>query len=423
MTPVPGPPAHREHVTPSTAFGRVAEDGTVFVRVGEVERPVGSYPGATPAEALAYFARKYDALVAEVALLEQRISKAEVAAKDVAGSVERLRIAVATANAVGDLDTLNVRLDSLAAAAEEKRLEADAARAQVREQARAHKEQIVAESETLSTSTAWKVTGERYRELLDEWKKAPRLDRRTDDELWKRFSAARSAFDKVRRQHFAGLDAERAEARARKERLAAQAEALTTSTEWGPTAGAYRDLMTEWKSAGRAGRDDEEALWQRFRAAQDAFFAARNAVFDERDGDQRVNLTQKQELAAEAEALLPITDHRTARRALRSIGERWEAVGHVPRGDRDAVEGRLRRVEDAVRDAEQNEWRRTNPEGRARAESAVTMLQQALAQLETKAEKARAAGRAKDVTDAEEAIAARRLWLAEAERALAEFTR
>lgn len=407
----------------TTDFGRVAEDGTVYVRVGEIERPVGSYPGATPEEALAYFARKYDAIAAEVTLLEQRLKKAEVPAKDVATSVDRLRIAVATANAVGDLDGLNTRLDALASVVEEKRVEADAVKAAAREQARVDKEAIVAESETLATSTAWKATGDRFRTLLEDWKKAPRLDRKTDDELWKRFSAARSAFDKVRRQHFATLDAERAEAKARKEALVAQAESLTGSTEWGPTAGAYRDLMSSWKTAGRAGRDDEDALWNRFRAAQDAFFAARNAVFDERDAGQVVNLSQKEELAAEAEALLPITDHKAARRALRAIGERWEAIGHVPRGDRDKVEGRLRKVEDAVRDAEQDEWRRTNPEGRARAEAAVSMLQQALAQLETKAEKARAAGKAKDLADAEAAIEARRSWLTEAEKALAEFTR
>lgn len=425
--PVPAPaevaaPPVDQSVT-SNEFGYVAEDGTVFVRVEDVERPVGSYPGATPAEALAYFARKFDALAAEIALLEQRVSGAEVPVKDLTSSVDRLRVAVGTANAVGDLASLNSRLDVLAAHAEEKRAEADAARTKAREAARADKERVVTESEALATSTAWKATGDRFRELLEEWKRAPRLDRKTDDELWKRFSAARSAFDKVRRQHFASLDAERAEAKARKEALVKEAESLQASTEWGPTAGAYRDLMTQWKAAGRAGRDDEDALWARFRAAQDAFFGARNAVFDERDSDQKVNLEQKEALVVEAEALMPITDHRAARRALRSIGERWEGIGHVPRGDRDRIEGRLRRVEDAVRDAEQDEWRRTNPEARARAEGAVSMLQQAISQLEAKAEKARAAGKAKDLANAEEALEARRSWLAEAEKALQEFTR
>jgi hypothetical protein len=132
--------------------------------------------------------------------------------------------------------------------------------------------------------------------------------------------------------------------------------------------------MTQWKAAGRAGRDDEEALWTRFRAAQDTFFAARSGTFAERDAGQRENLERKEALVAEAEALLPVSDLTSARRALRSISERWEAIGHVPRGDRDRIESRLRRVEEAVRSAEDSEWRRTNPEARARAEATVAQL-------------------------------------------------
>ena len=217
-------------------FGRVAEDGTVYVRVGEGERPVGSYPGATPEEALAYFARKYDALAAEIALLEQRVRKAELAPKDAGSSIERLRIAIATAKAVGDLDALSARLDTLGTLAEQRRVESDAAKAKAREEARTTKERIVSEAESLAEATAWKATGERFRTLLEEWKAAPRLDRKTDDELWKRFSGARSTFDRNRRQHFAALDSERAEAKTRKEELVKQAEQLSSSTESGLTA-------------------------------------------------------------------------------------------------------------------------------------------------------------------------------------------
>ena len=57
----------------SNEWGRVAEDGTVFVRVGEQEHAVGQYPEGTPEEALAFFTKRYDALAFEVHLLEQRI--------------------------------------------------------------------------------------------------------------------------------------------------------------------------------------------------------------------------------------------------------------------------------------------------------------------------------------------------------------
>lgn len=406
----------------SEEWGRVDEDGTVYVRTGEGERAVGSYPGATPEEALAYFRRKYDELAGQVSLLEQRLNAAGLAPKDAEVSIEHLRSAVAEAHAVGDLAALDRRLDALAASAAERKKEADEARVKAREEARATKERIVAEAESLAGSTDWKRTGDRLRGLLDEWKAAPRLDRKTDDALWKRFSHARTAFDKGRRAHFAEMDAQRGEAAERKEKLVAEAESLSDSREWGPTAARYRELMAQWKAAGRARRDVEDALWARFRAAQDAFFSARNEVFAARDADLAVNLEKKEALLVEAEALLPVTDPRAARASMRSLHERWETVGHVPRNARDQVEGRLRRVDDAVRAAEDAEWRRSNPEARARAEATVAQLRHSIEALDSEAASARAAGQSGKAEKAEAAAAARRTWLTEAEKTLAELS-
>lgn len=406
----------------SEEWGRVDEDGTVYVRTGDGERAVGSYPGATPEEALAYFTRKYDELAGQVALLEQRLNAAGLAPKDAETSIEHLRSAVAEAHAVGDLAALDRRLDALGEAAAERRKEADKARAKAREEARATKERIVAEAESLAGSTDWKRTGDRLRALLDEWKAAPRLDRKTDDALWKRFSHARTAFDKSRRAHFAELDSQRGEAAERKEKLVAEAESLADSREWGPTAARYRELMAQWKAAGRARRDVEDVLWARFRAAQDAFFSARNEVFAARDADLADNLEKKQALLAEAEALVPVTDARAARTAMRSLHERWEAIGHVPRSSRDQVEGRLRRVDDAIRAAEDAEWRRSNPEARARAEATVAQLRHSIEALDSEAASARAAGQSGKAEKAEAAAAARRTWLTEAEKTLAELS-
>ena len=222
--------------------------------------------------------------------------------------------------------------------------------------------------------------------------------------------------------HFAELDEQRGEAAARKEKLIKKAEELSTSKEWADTAKAYRDLMTEWKAAGRARRDVEDALWARFRAAQDVFFTARSEVFAARDAGLSENLEKKRVLVTEAEALLPVTDQKSARAALRSIHERWEAIGHVPRADRDAIEGRLKKVDDAVRGAEEAEWARSNPEARARAEATVAQLRTSIANLEAEATKARAAGQDKKAADAESAIEARRGWLVEAEKTLTEFS-
>jgi Domain of Unknown Function (DUF349) len=421
--PVPTPPASgHPGGAPASTWGRVADDGTVFVRTAEGERSVGSYPGAAHDEALAYFGRKYDELEGQVALLEQRLAAGGMAPKDAATSIGHLREAVTDAHAVGDLDGLLARLAKLDGMVAERRKEADAARQAARAQAQVLKEGIVAEAETLSTSTDWKRTGDRMRTLLDEWKAAARLDRKTDDALWKRFSHARTSFDKNRRAHFAELDSQRSEAAERKEKLIAEAVELSTSTDWGPTARRYRDLMTEWKAAGRARRDVEDELWNRFRAAQDTFFSARNEIFSTRDADLKANLEIKLALLAEAEALLPVTDARAARTTLRGLHERWEAAGHIPRGDKDAVEGRLRKVDDAVRAAEDSQWKRSNPEARARAEATVAQLRTSIESLDAEATKADAAGQPDKAANAREGAAARREWLAEAERTLAEFS-
>ncbi|MGI5414751.1 DUF349 domain-containing protein [Actinomadura luteofluorescens] len=404
-------------------WGRVDEDGTVYVRTADGERVVGSWQAGAPEEALSYFKRKYDALATEIGLLEQRVRTTDLQPAQAQQGIDRLREAVSEAHAVGDLDALLRRLEGLSQQVGRRREEVKAQREQHRHEAREVKERIVAEAERIAAEeTHWKNGGERLRLLVEEWKAADRIDRPTETALWKRLSAARNAFTKRRKAYFATLDDQREEARREKERLVAEAEAMSGSTDWGDTAAAYRDLMRRWKLAGRASRDAEEDLWARFKGAQDTFFQARGAAFAERDAEFRGNAEEKEKILAEAERLLPVRDVRQARQSLRAVQERWEAAGMVPRDQRDRLEGRLRKIEEAVRSAEENEWRRTNPEARARAEATVGQLRSSIEQLEKRLGKAREAGRQKDVKEAEEALSARRAWLEEAERTLAEFS-
>ncbi|WP_410539324.1 DUF349 domain-containing protein [Streptomyces sp. KL2] len=406
----------------SDPWGRVDETGTVYVRTADGEKVVGSWQAGAPEEALAYFERKYDGLVVEIDLLERRVKTTDLSAKDALAAVGHLRQQVEEAHAVGDLEALGRRLDQLTELIETRREERKATRARQAEEARKAKEALVAEAEELAASDQWRAAGERLRALVDTWKGLPRLDRKSDDELWHRFSHARSAFSKRRKAHFASLDAQREEARRRKEKLVAEAEALSGSTDWGPTAARYRELMQEWKAAGRAQREHEDALWQRFRGAQDVFFAARGEVFAERDAEQRENLARKEELAAEAEKLLPVTDLKAARAAFRAINERWDAVGHVPRDARAGIEGRMHAVERAIQEAEEAEWRRTNPEARARAEGLTGQLQDAVDKLRAQIEKARAAGNTAKAEKLERELAGRQALLDQALKGLREFS-
>ncbi|MFE6665639.1 DUF349 domain-containing protein [Streptomyces sp. NPDC057697] len=376
----------------SDPWGRVDETGTVYVRTADGEQVVGSWQAGSPEEALAYFERKYEGIVVEIGLLERRVKTTDLSAKDATTAIEHLRLQVDEHHAVGDLDALRKRLDALVATVDSRREERKAQKAKQTDEAKHAKEALVAEAEELAQSEQWRSAGERLRALVDTWKGLPRLDRKSDDELWHRFSHARSAFSKRRKAHFASLDAQREEARKAKEKLVVEAESLSGSTDWGATAARYRDLMTEWKAAGRAQREAEDDLWNRFRGAQDVFFAARSGVFAERDAEQGENLKLKEELAVEAEKLVPVRDLKAARAAFRAINERWEAIGHVPRDARPKVEGRMHAVERALQEAEESEWRRTNPEARARAAGLTGQLQAAVDKLRTQIDTARASG-------------------------------
>ncbi|MDS1271329.1 DUF349 domain-containing protein [Lipingzhangella sp. LS1_29] len=403
-------------------WGRVDDDGTVYVRTSSGERVVGSWQAGAPEEALAFFRRKYDALVTEVELLEQRLTNTDLSAAQAQSSIDRLRSSVQGANAVGDLEALERRLDALAETAEQRRAAQREAQEQARTEAREIKERIVAEAERVAEETThWKSGGERMRQLIDEWKAAPRTERSVEQALWKRMSAARNAFSKRRKAYFANLDQQRERIRVEKEKLVAEAEALQDSTDWGETASRYRELMQQWKAAGRADRSAEDELWARFKGAQDVFFQARSAAFAERDAELQDNARAKEQLLEEAKQLLPVQNPRRARSQLRDLKERWDAAGPVPRDSRDQLEGAFRKIEETVRKAEEQEWQRTNPEARARAQDTVDQLRQSIEQLEQQVEKARASGNERKLREASESLETRRAWLAEAEKTLQEM--
>jgi len=401
--------------------GYVDDGGTVWVRTAAGDRPVGSWQGDDPQEGLDHFALRFAGLETQVGLLEQRLRGGTLSPTDARRSARRLRDEVAQAHAVGDLDGLGRRLDGFEGAIDRRTQEVAAERALAKAEATAAKELIVAEAETVADSSSWKASGDRLQELVEEWKAAPRLDRQSDDALWKRLRTARAAFDRRRSAHFAAADRQRQEARERKEQLAVEAESLAGSTDWAPTAARFRQLMGEWKASGAAPRVVEETLWRRFRAAQDSFFGARSATFSARDAALRDNQGAKETLAAEAEALLPVSDVRAAQATLRRIQDRWATVGHVPRAAQPALDGRLRRVEQAVAAAGQAQWQRRNPAGVGRAEDTVAQLEDGVRRLTDQAHEARAAGQQERADRAEEALAARQALLDQARSTLADL--
>ena len=410
-------------------YGRVDDAGMVYVQTPDGERVVGSYPGKTPEEALAYFVRKFEVVAAEVALLAARIVSGAMVPDNALQAVNKLRNQVEHLNGVGNIAALKSSLEQIPSLIDEHRSAYEAkrqaemeAKAAKRAAALEGKEKIVIEAESLKDSEQWKVTGDRLKDLLEEWKKAPRLDKKSDTELWKRFSAARNHFDKKRRTHFASLSKKQSEVKSAKEKIVQEAEALANSTDWVATARRYKALMDQWKASGRGKKNEDAKLWERFKAAQDTFFAAKNSDLEKRSESFAENLVKKEALVSEIEALLPIANLDDAKRKFRDLKSKYAKAGMVDRNKKAQLDRKIENVELSLKEAEQEQWRRTDPGAKSRALEVVNQLIAAVADYEAKAARADAAGDSRKAAELREAASARSIWLAEAQRGLAEFS-
>ncbi|MGY2003964.1 DUF349 domain-containing protein [Blastococcus sp. SYSU DS1024] len=413
-TPAPAPaaPPVERVVSDPAQWGRVDEDGTVYVRTADGEREVGSWQAGDAEAGLAHYGRRFDDLATEVSLLEARLKAHTGNPGEIKAKAQALAESIPTAAAVGDLEGLAARARAIVTTAEAAAVEYRAEKAAARAAQVARKEALAAEAEQIAAeSTSWKAAGDRLKAIVEEWKTIRGIDRKTDDALWSRFAAARDAFGRRRGAHFAQLDAQRGEARAAKQELIAEARRLSTSTEWGPTSAAMRSLMDRWKAVPRTGRDGDDDLWKEFRAAQDVFFSARAEQDKVRDAEQVANQRAKEELLAEAEQLDPGKDLRGAQNALRKIQERYDAIGHVPRAAMRQLEDRMQAVEQKVRGAADAGRVRTAPEN-----PMVASMRAAVTKAEEQLAKAEAAGDQRRIAEAQANLTTRREWLAEAEK-------
>ena len=397
-----------------TSFGRIDADGTVYVKTASGERAVGSWQAGSTDEGLAHFARKYADLVVEVDLIAARLNSESADVEQAASQLRKLREGLDTAAVVGDVDGLANRLDGLSKHADEKLGEFKAAKDAERAEAVAAKEALVAEAEELAARDShWKASGQRFSEIIEEWKSIHGVDRKTDQKLWRRFSAARDTFTRRRGAYFSQLDTERKVIGQKKEDLIKQAEELSTSTDWGPTADRLKGLMAEWKDAGRLAPDAEQKAWKRFRAAQDVFFNARSEVFSARDAELDANQVAKEELLKQAEALDIEADPKAAQNAFRELQAGWHDIGAVPRKNQAKLQRRLRNVEDKLREALDTAWRKVPVE----KNPLLLQMRQQVAEAEEKLERAKADGNAGRIKKAEQDLASKKQFLQLAEGA------
>lgn len=402
--------------TTPNAFGRVDAENNVFVIEGGVERKVGQYPNVTPAEALAYFERKFGDLEAQVRILEQRVAN-KVDSHNLKKTASKLSSDLADAAVVGDLDDLRRRVAALTPKIEAVEADrAEASKEQVAE-ALAKREAIAAAAENLANQDSakinWKQSSAQFAELFAQWqqvqKDGPKVSKALADQVWKRFSTARTKFEAGKRQYFAGLDAANKAARGRKNGIVEAAEALAAAGN--ASVSDYRKLLDDWKAAGRTPGKSDDALWARFKAAGDKIYAAKGEQIAAENVEFSANLAAKLELLKEAAKIDPAKDLAGAKSALRDLQARWEKAGKVPRDKIRELEDKMRAIENKVRDAEQEEWRKSDPAVQARNNAVLDQLHASISKIENDLATATAKKDAKAVKELTEALEARKAWL------------
>lgn len=399
--------AQRPHVQPragqrdqaslehAESFGRVDDNGTVFVTENGTEREVGQFPDAPAQEALALYARRYLELDAKLDLFANRLKSASVKPREIDETLATLGEEVQEPAVVGDIPALQHKFGELRKAGAERRQQIAAARKAAMDKAVAERTKIVEEAEAiaagLGTGTNWRNTAGKFRALFEQWQEQQRTNVRIDktdaDALWKRFSAARTKFNQERRKWAQGREAEFAKARAAKEAIIAEANEIKDSTDWGETSRQFNDLMARWKKSGHAGHSENDELWAQFRKACDTFYNARQAARDKSNVEERDNLAKKEALLVQAEALLPVKTEAEAKQArvkLADIQEQWDAIGYVPRDDKARIENRLDAVDRRIKAVEDAAWTQTDPEADARKSSLASQITAQLAEIDQK---------------------------------------
>jgi hypothetical protein len=416
--PRPAPAAPATTANDTEPWGRVDDDGTVSVREADGWRVVGQYPDGTPEEALAYYQRKFSDLAAEVSLLEVRHRNGGAPAADLRATAQTLMGKLQGAAAVGNLAALEARVQALTGElAEASATEAAASRQAVEDAVRARTE-LVEKAEALAArdprTVQWKQASSELASLFDQWQSqqqnGPRLPKSTGQQLWKRFRDARATVDKHRREFYAELDEAHKAVRDQKSRLVERAEALAPKGEDGIAA--YRELLDQWKTAGRAGKKADDALWARFKAAGDALYGARGEREAADAEASREKIEAKRALLVEARTIADEPDLAKARSALTAIQRQWDDIGRIfPRDKERVLDDDLRKIESALRTREETDWKRNNPETKARANDMTRQLTEAIQKLEDELAAAKKSGDKAAIAKATEALDARRAWL------------
>lgn len=200
--------------------------------------------------------------------------------------------------------------------------------------AEAAKEKICQEARTLANSQNWKETSERFHQLMDEWKAVGTVGREANERLWADFNGSRQKFFAARSAHFEKINQEHERAKEKKEELIKEIQNLPVpndswkTQQWREQSNKIHDLMTQWRAAGQANREDNDKLWEAFNASRQAFFEAQHAHFERLDQVYENNAKAKRKLIETAKTISATMDFSPQNtQTMRDLDIQWKQIG------------------------------------------------------------------------------------------------
>jgi hypothetical protein len=173
-----------------------------------------------------------------------------------------------------------------------------------RKQAQSAKEELVKEAESLAESTDWAPTAARLKDLMNEWKAAPRAAKEAEQKLWERFRGAQDTFFSRRSEVFSARDAEQKTNLERKQALLAEVEAIDVEADPKTAQAKLRDAQAQWHDLGRVPREAAAGLDRRWRNVEEKIRIAMDSAWRRTTPKDNPLLAQMREQVAEAEQRL-----------------------------------------------------------------------------------------------------------------------
>lgn len=208
------------------------------------------------------------------------------------------------------------------------------------------KKELIHKAEDLKTSSDWTKTAAQLQQLQVQWKEAGYAGSNLDQELWDKFRSINDYFFERRSKHYETLSSSRQHVKEVKEKLIEEINAIKDSTDWKKTSVEIRDLMTKWKEAGFAGREHEDALWEKFNEARQHFYAMQRNHFESMRSEHEEARKAKLQIILRAEALVKSFNNDTERESMEALFTEWKNVGHSGRESEEKLWNEFRAIQD-----------------------------------------------------------------------------